>query len=409
MRVGRWVLLWRLGEAVQPTAETVVAWSVVVVGLLGIGGVAFGLSVGLMHVDILALEVKGKSSLQRQALRIRKVLDLVGKYHKTYVVLRLLYSISLPAVPAILYHLYPLPLTCVVAWVLLILFSHCVPLLWFSGPREIARISVFSPLLQLLTTLLSPLILPISYFLDRFSHSPAPPGYTLPHLKRSLFLHSEAVTVSRTDILTLPQLTMLHGMLDVAAVPVLLHMLPMDRVFSVSKDALLCEELIEEIVRQGYSRIPVTDAGKVLGVLHVSALLQADRSRTLTLSQSELPFQPCIFFPKDSPLSSVLLHILEANQQLAAIVDICLTDSSDQVDLSTLSAIGIITLTDLMNLALKVRKTQESPTPPSSNDQVSQDSFVHGGARKGAYRAFDYEETHSQDIRGTTDVDRSGY
>jgi CBS domain containing-hemolysin-like protein len=200
---------------------------------------------------------------------------------------------------------------------------------------------------------------------------------------------------------------MLHSLLDSSSLPVLLSMLPMDKVFSLSKDALMCEELVEEIGRRGFSRVPVTEGNRVIGVLHVSALLAGDRTRTVTLMQAGLTLQKPLFVQKDADLSAVLFTLLESKEEMAIIVDSSLSDQLE--DLSSPPALGIITQTDLMALVLKVKKTPESTTPPSSSDMVSQDSLVIGKSRKGSYTAFDYEEMHSQDIRGTTDVERSGY
>lgn len=403
-----WLLLWQpvQAEFALSTVETI-AWGLLVTGLLLVGGVAFGMSTRMLHIDKLALEVKARNSLAKQKTRLRRVINILSRYHKAYIALLVVYSIALSAVPAVLYSLYPVPWTCVAAWSLLIVIGHIVPLVWFTGPRELPRLSFFSPPLQFAIFLLTPIILPLSSLLDRFSSPISDSTFTLSHLKRSLFLHSEAVSTPSPATLTLPQLSMLHSLLDSFSLPVLLSMLPMDKVFSLSKDALMCEELVEEIGRRGFSRVPVTEGNRVIGVLHVSALLAGDRTRTVTLMQAGLTLQKPLFVQKDADLSAVLFTLLESKEQMAIIVDSSISDQLE--DLSSPPALGIITQTDLMALILKVKKTPESTTPPSSSDMVSQDSLVIGKSRKGSYTAFDYEEMHSQDIRGTTDVERSGY
>lgn len=403
-----WLLLWQPVKAEKELVTVgIVVWGLVVVGLLVVGGAAFGLSTRIMHIDKLALEVKAKNSLAKQEMRLRRVISVLSRYHKAYITLLVVYSIALSAVPVVLYSLYPGLWTCVIAWVLLIVIGHIVPLVWFTGPKELSRLSIFSPPIQLTMFLLTPIVLPFSALLDRFSSPISDSTFTLSHLKRSLFLHSEAVSPPSPSTLTLPQLSMLHSLLDSSSMPVLLSIFPMDKVFSLSKDALMCEELVEEIGRRGFSRVPVTEGNRVIGILHVSTLLAGDRTRTVTLMQAGITLQKPLFVQKDADLPAVLFTLLESKEQMGIIVDSSLTDQLE--DLSSTPALGIITQTDLMALVLKVKKTCESSTPPSSSDMVSQDSLVIGKYRKGSYTAFDYEEMHSQDIRGTTDVERSGY
>lgn len=393
-------------ESVQFTAESL-AWGLLAAGLVAVGGAAFGLSTKLLHLDKLTLELKARNSLKRQEQRVRKVLDLVARYHQTYVALLLVSTLSLTAVPAILYSLYPRPWTCFLAWGVLVCMGCFIPLVWFTGPKELSRLCAFSTPLKFTLFLLSPVVRLLSSLLDRFSFPVSDSSFSLSHLKKSLFLHSEAVVTASADTLSLSQLSMLHSLLDSSSLPVLLSMLPMDKVFSVSQDALMCEELLEEIGRRGFSRLPVTSGNKVVGVIHVSALLQVDKQRTVVLEQAGIPLETPLYVQKDAALTAVLIALLESKEQMAIVVDSSVSDLL--TDLGGSPALGIITQADLMALVLKVRKTQESSTPPSSAEMISQDSLVLGKVRKGSYTAFDFEETHSQDVRGTTDVERSGY
>jgi len=390
----------------MPSTAESLTWGLLAVCVVAVGGVAFGLSTKLLHMDKLALQLKARNSLKRQEERIGKVVDLLERYHQTYVALLLLSTVALTAAPAVLYSLCPRPWVCLVAWGVLVCAGYLGPLAWFKGPKELQRVCAFAVPLKCLLFLLSPIVLPLSSLLDRLCFPMSDSGFSLSHLKKSLFLHSEAVSTATADTLSLAQLSMLHSLLD-SSLPVLLSMLPMDKVFSVSQDALMCEELLEEIGRRGFSRVPVTAGNRVVGVLHVSTLLQVEKKRTIVLEQAGLRLEAAVFVEKDAALAAVLITLLEAKGQMAVVVDVGVSDQSEELGSSP--ALGIITQADLMELVLKVKKTQESCTPPSSAEMISQDSLVLGKVRKGSYTAFDFEETHSQDVRGTTDVERSGY
>jgi len=123
--------------------------------------------------------------------------------------------------------------------------------------------------------IMSPVAYPIAKLLDSWLGVHHGTTYRRTELKTLVSLHQMDGIGELTD----DEVTIIASVLDLKEKPVSLVMTPLDDVFTLSEDAVLNEQLMEEIVSAGYSRIPIhrhDDAHNFIGMLLVKRLITYD-------------------------------------------------------------------------------------------------------------------------------------
>lgn len=135
-----------------------------------------------------------------------------------------------------------------------------------------------SPFVLVLMWIFAPITWPIAKLLDWLLGEDHGTTYKKAGLKTLVDLHK---TMGSTpgDRLNEDEVAIISGVLDLKAKAVGSIMTPMDDVFTLSADAVLDEDMIEDIMREGYSRIPIHDPnneGDFVGMLLVKMLITYD-------------------------------------------------------------------------------------------------------------------------------------
>lgn len=139
--------------------------------------------------------------------------------------------------------------------------------------------------------IMSPIAYPIAMLLDSWLGVHHGTTYRRTELKTLVSLHQ----VNGIGELTDDEVTIIASVLDLKEKPVSMVMTPLEDVFTLSEDAILDEELMEEIVSAGYSRIPIyrhDDPSNFIGMLLVKRLITYDPEDHIAVRQFKINSLP---------------------------------------------------------------------------------------------------------------------
>ncbi|KAL9052139.1 MAG: hypothetical protein Q9162_005600 [Coniocarpon cinnabarinum] len=139
-----------------------------------------------------------------------------------------------------------------------------------------------------------PITWPIAKLLDRLLGEDHGTTYKKAGLKTLVTLHKN-MGQSASDRLNEDEVSIISGVLDLKAKSVGSIMTPMNDVFVLSADAVLDEDTIDEIMREGYSRIPIHEPhnkNNFVGMLLVKMLITYDPEDSRKVSDFSLATLP---------------------------------------------------------------------------------------------------------------------
>lgn len=196
--------------------------------------------------------------------------------------------------------------------------------------------------------IMSPVAYPIAMLLDSWLGVHHGTTYRRTELKTLVSLHQ----VDGIGELTDDEVTIIASVLDLKEKPVSMVMTPLEDVFTLSEDAILDEQLMEEIVSAGYSRIPIyrhDDPNNFIGMLLVKRLITYDPEDHIPVRQFTINS-----LPEAAPNTSCLdiLNFFQEGRSHMAIV------TSDVGGFGL--PVGVITLEDVIEELLGEEIVDES-------------------------------------------------
>ncbi|SAM08567.1 hypothetical protein [Absidia glauca] len=312
--------------------------------LLVLSGAVFaGLTLGLMGLDLTHLQVIKESGTLNERRNATKVLRLLGRGGKHWVLVTLL--LSNVVVNATL----PIVLDSVIGggWqailistALIVVFGEIIPqaICVRYGLAIGAKCSTWVLMLMYLT---SPVGYPISLLLDYFLGKHQGTIYKKAGLKTLVSLHQSG-DATTDDLLTEDEVLIIGSVLDLRGKPVSKVMTPIQDVFTLSMDSVLDKETVTKILSQGYSRIPVCaadDPMNFVNMLLVKQLIAYDSDTSLPVKCFDLTPLPTTGNDGARPDTScldILNFFQEGKSHLALISN------------SQGGALGVITLEDVI-------------------------------------------------------------
>ncbi|KAI8974735.1 hypothetical protein BDB01DRAFT_806285 [Pilobolus umbonatus] len=309
-------------------------------GLVIIGGVFAGLTIGLMGMDETNLQVLVQSGSENEKKDAKKVLKLLSR-GKHWVLVTLLLSnvIVNETLPIILDGVLGGGWKAVViSTALIVIFGEVIPqsICVRYGLTIGAKTS---GLVLALMYLMYPVAYPTALLLDYFLGESHGTIYKKAGLKSLVSLH-QAVNSTDVDALTIDEVTIIGAVLDLRSKPVSQIMTPIKDVFTLSTDDILDEALVDKILSAGYSRIPVHaphDAINFVGMLLTKKLITYDPEDCLPVRDFQIST-----LPETGPDTSCLdiLNFFQEGKSHMALI------SSDPG--GTSGALGVITLEDVI-------------------------------------------------------------
>jgi metal transporter CNNM len=297
-------------------------------------GLAAGLTMGLLSLDVTKLEIKSMTGTARDKADAAIILPIVKQHHVLLCTLLLFNSLANEALPVFLDSLVPNWLAILLSVTLVLLFGEILPSAFFTGPAQLRTAASFVPFVKGLIAFFSPIAYPLSLGLDYFfgkeeedsliSREELGALVTLQNIdrRRELKRRNSSGKAGLTDKLAkvpstrkMPsnnrmsapsrrsehdtglgydddddreddeedneglcasEISIITGMLKLSKEKVKQHMLQMKEVFMISDSTRLDDEMLEVIWNKGHSRIPVyrrKDKQHILGYLLVKSLI----------------------------------------------------------------------------------------------------------------------------------------
>jgi metal transporter CNNM len=131
-------------------------------------GLAAGLTMGLLSLDVTKLEIKCRVGDAEEKLAAAAVLPIVKQHHLLLVTLLLFNSIANETLPIFLGQLVPNYLAIILAVFLILIFGEIIPSAFFTGVHQLQTSAKLVPTVYFLMAVLYPVAYPISKLLDKF-------------------------------------------------------------------------------------------------------------------------------------------------------------------------------------------------------------------------------------------------
>ncbi|KAJ7819567.1 hypothetical protein B0H14DRAFT_2836230 [Mycena olivaceomarginata] len=245
-------------------------------GLVLLGGVFAGLTLGLMGLDELHLRVLAASSVEENERRnAKKVLKLMAKGRHWVLVVLLLGNV-------IINESLPIFLDSAIGGGFAAVALSTTAIVPLSVRYGLGIGAACAPFVLGLMYLFAPVAWPIAKLLDA--------RYRKAELKSFLQFHRTGEEPLRDD-----EISILNGVLELNTKHVEEIMTPMADVVTLSASALLSPELVDTLLLSGYSRFPVhdpKDPGAFVGLLLIKRLINYDPALEAPVSSMTLGILP---------------------------------------------------------------------------------------------------------------------
>lgn len=308
------VSAFQISDLLKPlTDEEYIIFSLASVGMVLVAGVMSGLTVGMMSLDELELEMKLAIGDEKEKSQANRILPVIKKHHLLLVTLVLGNAAAFEALPIFLDRMFPATMAIVLSVTFIMIFGEIIPQAMFIGPSQLTIASLFVPLVRLLMICFFPLSYPIAKLLDKLL---APELSQFPE-------EQQEGQVAEPDI-DPKQIKLIHGAMAIKKEIVAGHMIPIDKVFSISITTVLNRSVLDEIISKGYSRVPVyrnDNSTLLVGILLVKRLIGVEPSETMTLEESGIELRPPIITSPTQSLSTLLSKFEEGRSHMAFVTD----------------------------------------------------------------------------------------
>ncbi|KAK5136767.1 hypothetical protein LTR08_002063 [Meristemomyces frigidus] len=309
----------------------------VAVTLVLLGGVFAGLTIALMGQDETYLQVIATSGEGSERKHAEKVLKLLNR-GKHWVLVTLLLSnvITNETLPIVLDRSLGGGWPAVVSsTVLIVIFGEVAP--QSICVRYGLSIGAFmAPVVFVLMWIMSPIAWPTAKLLDYLLGEDHGTMYKKAGLKTLVQLHQSG----SGEQLMEDEVNIINSVLDLKDKPVSNVMTPMEDVFTMSADTVLDERMMDTILSQGYSRIPVyapDNPRNFIGMLLVKILITYDPEDCSRVREFALAT-----LPETAPHTSCLDIINFFQEGKSHMVLVSDEPGSDK------GALGVVTLEDVI-------------------------------------------------------------
>ncbi|PLW15434.1 hypothetical protein PCANC_17925 [Puccinia coronata f. sp. avenae] len=247
-----------------------------IVVLVLLGGCFAGLTLGLMGLDILNLRVLSTSGSPTEQVQAQKVLKLLERgRHWVLVVLLLSNVVVNETLPIFLDTVLGGGAAAIlISTALIVVFGEIIPQsICVRYGLSIGAKS--APFVLALMYLEFPIAYPIALLLDYILGHDEGTTYRKAELKTFVGLHRHI----GTDGLNEDEVTIISAVLDLSGKTIVDIMTPIEETFTLGEDSILDESTVTELVSQGYSRVPIHQAGQdrnFIGMLLVKHLISYD-------------------------------------------------------------------------------------------------------------------------------------
>ena len=279
-------------------------------------GLAAGLTMGLLSLDVTKLEIKSMTGSDVDRADAEAILPIVKKHHLLLVTLLLFNSMANEALPVFLSALLPEWLSVLVSVTLVLLFGEILPSAFFTGKAQLHTAAIMIPFVKGLTVFFWPIGYPLSRCLDYvfgveeetsvisreelgalvyLQNSDRSRRKETNNSNRRLESHHNSIKTNDTlknspsmnslpsleseqseEGLSMYEIKIMTGILKLAKLHVRDSMIKIKNVFMISDSTRLDSGTLESLWNSGFSRIPVfkrRDKQHIIGYLLIKSLI----------------------------------------------------------------------------------------------------------------------------------------
>jgi metal transporter CNNM len=298
-----------------------------VILLIGTSAVCSGLNVALMALDI--RDLRRKAKLGNKAAR--KMLPLREDVHLTLASILFTNVAAVAATSVVLEARFNGLLAILFSTILLVIFGEIMPQALF-GKDPLKWTSRLYPVLKLMRVITYPVSRPLQILLDKlFPRS----EYQLQSRRELGLLITEHLGAQESE-LDEDEVEIIRGALQLSEKKVRDIMTDIRHTYWLTPDTELTDEKIDEIKRQGYSRIPIFNKRltKSYGVLLMKDLVDVDFDDN-NYRVDDMPLHPTQLVGSMTALDTMFRKFISARTHLIPV------EKDDQI-------IGIVTIEDLL-------------------------------------------------------------
>jgi len=312
---------------------SILFWIYILISILLVlfAGMASGLTIGLLSIDMMSLEIFQRSGTAKEKKYAEKIIPLVKNQHLLLVTLLLSNAIAMEALPIFLDRISTPVAAIGISVTAVLLFGEIIPqaLCKKFGLAIGANLNL---IVRFLILILFPISYPIAKILDRVLGESHLSRFKRTELLELVNMHS---TVHQGP-LSIDETTVIIGALNLKNKTANDCMTPLEKVFMLEINSTMNLETVEQIKIQGHSRIPIyeNDKQNIKGILLAKSLLGIDFEKIRTIRDLELRDMPSCYTTSD--LYGLLNQFQEGKSHMCLV-----KDESEKV-------IGIVTLEDII-------------------------------------------------------------
>eukprot|EP01006_Ploeotia_vitrea_P021393 TRINITY_DN53770_c0_g1_i1.p1 TRINITY_DN53770_c0_g1~~TRINITY_DN53770_c0_g1_i1.p1 ORF type:complete len:498 (-),score=278.69 TRINITY_DN53770_c0_g1_i1:52-1491(-) len=226
-------------------------------GLVSMGGVMSGLTVGLFSLDPLKLSLlkRDRESSDEDKRRAALIAPILKEHHRLLVTLLIANAAAMEALPIFLDRLVPSYVAIILSVTFVLIFGEIIPqALCTSDPLKIG--ARFVPVVKVFMFLLYPLSYPIAKLLDYLlGHEGSHFLFRRSELEALVDVHAKETSAHGN--LSIDEVLILKGTLSLQRKTVADCLTPIDRVFMLDSRAILDKNTIADVMASGHSRVPM--------------------------------------------------------------------------------------------------------------------------------------------------------
>ncbi|KAL6775935.1 hypothetical protein ACKKBG_A19145 [Auxenochlorella protothecoides x Auxenochlorella symbiontica] len=322
-------------EPLSPGMTT--AYILLCIVLVIFSGIMAGLTLGLLSLDRVDLQVIKRSGTERERWLVSRIEPVLAKPHYLLATLLLCNSGAMETLPIFLDRLLNPVAAIIISVTAILVFGEILPQAVCKryGLQIGAYFSYLVRFLMLFTGLIT---WPIGKLLDWMLGEDSA-LFRRAELKALVNIHAEPEEDGALSVLTHDEVQVIQGALDMATKTADTAMTPMSKVFAVSIDAVIDEEMLRRVIERGHSRVPVYEGNNkanIVGVVLVKELVLAEMDGHKRIKDMRIREVPCL--RSDIPLYDVLKIFRTGKSHMA-----CLTKVSGKLE-EILASEGSLTL-----------------------------------------------------------------
>ncbi|KAL3681922.1 hypothetical protein R1sor_024878 [Riccia sorocarpa] len=289
----------------------------IIIGLVLFAGLMSGLTLGLMSLGLVDLEVLMRSGTPSDRKHAAKILPVVRNQHLLLVTLLIGNALAMEALPIFLDSLVEAWGAILLSVTLILMFGEILPQAVCTR-YGLAVGAFMSPVVRVLLMVFFPVSYPISKLLDKMLGKGHVALFRRAELKTLVDMHGNEA--GKGGELTHDETTIIAGALELTEKTAVHAMTPISSVFSIDINAKLDLALMNKIMSNGHSRIPVYSGipTNLIGLILVKNLLSVRAEDEVPVRNLTIRKIPRV--AESMPLYDILNEFQKGHSHMAVVV-----------------------------------------------------------------------------------------